>query len=221
MKSFRYKYGWDSREEWFLPDDELMMQNQFPIMDEQISSVLEHTPFVRTCIQAGGAFGMYPLRLSHYFDQVITFEPLLANLQCMAVNLNNVENVTVEEYALWNESDIDVKMAYSKPNKNSYGAHHVATTGVGQSVTTVTVDQYHLPTVDLLWLDVEGAEIFALQGAEKTIDACRPVVVVEQRQLRQMRQLGVTANDAVSWMRNHWKYKVVGNAAADIIMVPE
>ena len=41
MKTFEFEYPWTDRKEWFLPDDEEMMQGQFPILDEQIDYVLE------------------------------------------------------------------------------------------------------------------------------------------------------------------------------------
>lgn len=237
MKSFRHKYDWTIREEWFLPDEEEMMQGQFPILDEQIDCVLNTTRKYlhsrvglgecaqRTCVQAGGAFGMYPLRLSHHFQHVVTFEPLLANLQCMAVNLGDLSNVTVEEYPLWDEADVDLRMDYTiRRKKNSYGAHHVSyphqAPRHAQRVTTVTLDQYRLEDVDLIWLDIEGAEFRALKGACWTISKYKPVIVLEDRQFSQMRQYGVNKGDAIRWLRKAWDYKVVGKTAADTILVP-
>lgn len=224
MKSYRHKYYWDDREGWFLPDDEFMMQGQFPILDEQVEAATDAVAKAgkdippRTVVQAGGAFGIYPLALSHYFERVITFEPLMENLQCMAVNLGNQPNITVEEYALWHTRDIPLQMAYSKPVKNSYGAHHVGKSG--QHVTSVTIDQYELEDVDLIWLDVEGAELHAIQGADLTIQRCRPVIILEDRALRHMRELGVSQGQAVRHVCERWGYKPDGKTAADTILMP-
>jgi hypothetical protein len=53
-------------------------RGQFPILDEQIDAVLaaiekakgmtDANVHFRTCVQAGGAFGLYPIRLSYYFQ---------------------------------------------------------------------------------------------------------------------------------------------------------
>ena len=227
MKFWKRKYEWSPREDWALPDGEEMMQAQLDTcLDSQVEAVtaaLEPLLHPRTCVQAGGAFGLYPLALAQHFHRVITFEPLLANLQCMAANIAGCPNITVEEYPLWHTSNINMAMRYSKPVKNSYGAHHL-TSRFGrhvQSVTTVTIDQYSLHDVDLIWLDIEGSEIHALRGAEQTIARCKPVVVLEDRELRQMAELGTSKGEAVRWMKDHWKYKVVGQAAADTIMIPE
>jgi hypothetical protein len=40
----------------------------------------------------------------------------------------------------------------------------------------------YLPALDFLKLDVEGLEVFALEGAQKAIERYHPVVLVEQKQ---------------------------------------
>ena len=229
MKFWKHKYEWSNRDDWALPDDEHMMQAQLEkCLDSQVEDVTDAVAAAgkeippRTVIQAGGAFGLYPLAISRYFHRTITFEPLLENLQCMAVNIEGHPDITVEEYPLWHTSNIAMEMTYSKPVKNSYGAHHLrAGGGHGQSVTTVTIDQYALHDVDLIWLDIEGAEVHALRGAEKTIARCRPVVVVEDRALPHMRSaLDTAQGDAVRWMCDHWKYRKFGRTAGDMILVP-
>lgn len=232
MKFWHHKYAWDKRTDWALPNDEEMMQAQLvKCLDSQVDAVMkaiivskgwrDGAITFRTCVQAGGAFGLYPLALSTFFNHVITFEPLLENLQCMAVNIGSRPDITVEEYPLWHTSDRPMSMTYSKKVKNSYGAHHVGPSGSGQRVTTVTIDQYSLHDVDLIWLDIEGAELHALRGAEKTIARCRPVVVVEDRTLPQMRKMGTARGDAVRWMCDHWNYRrSPEHCAGDVILVP-
>ena len=171
MKAFEFDYPWTDRTEWFLPDEEFMMQGQFPILDEQIDTVLaairsRHPDLqLRTCVQAGGAFGLYPLRLADHFTKVWTFEPLMANLQCMAANLGSPGNVTVAATALWHE-EARLWMDYSKAVKNSYGAHHVSRSNTGgEMVEAEPLDLYELNDVDLIWLDIEGAEVYALMSS--------------------------------------------------------
>jgi FkbM family methyltransferase len=229
MKKFHHKYDWIDNCCWMLPDDEEMMQGQFPILDEQIDFVLGAMQRVRshtgsrpgrTCVQAGGAFGMYPLRLSYHFDKVYTFEPLLANLQCMAVNLGHQENVTVGTNALWH-APASLSMTYSKKVKNSYGAHHVSMKGVGESVDAYPLDDWELDKVDLIWLDIEGAEVFALIGAATTIRENRPVVVIEEhKHLPQHKELMVRLDSASSWLKRNG-YKEFGRTHGDLVFVPK
>jgi FkbM family methyltransferase len=220
MKLFEFEYPWTEKREWCLPDDEEMMQGQFPILDEQIDYVLERVKDRRVCVQAGGAFGLYPLRLADYFDKVWTFEPLMANLQCMAMNLGAKPNVTVSATALWHEEAL-LWMDYSKAVKNSYGAHHVSRNsyGGGEQVEAEPLDLYELKDVDLIWFDVEGAELYALMGALETIKRCQPVVVIEQRYLPQMQKLDVQPNSAELFLKQHG-YQNKGRTHGDSVYVP-
>ena len=46
----------------------------------------------RTAVQAGGNIGLWPRRLAHSFDRVITFEPDDISRECLACNVpSNVE----------------------------------------------------------------------------------------------------------------------------------
>lgn len=232
MKPYKYDYPWSERKEWFMPDGEEMMKGQFPILDEQINFVLEKArPYLhgrtplgqcaqRTCIQAGGAFGTYPLRLADHFEKVWTFEPLLANLQCMAANIGKHPDITVVPKALWSKHE-NLQMKYSKPVKNSYGAHHVSKTlGLGEMVEGIALDESDFEAVDLIWLDIEGAEVYALQGAADTIDRCRPVIVIEEaKHLPQHKELNVRLDSASQWLKLHG-YKEVGRTHGDLVFVP-
>ena len=226
MKPFYFEYPWTENTEWWLPDDEEMMQNQFKILDEQIDEVLDgiyHTKHAnqRTCIQAGGAFGMYPIRLAHHFEKVWTFEPLTANLECLRENMNQFDplNITVSPNPLWDIPGVKMSMDYAKPVKNSYGAHYLSHSERGEEVWTVTIDQHEIEDVDLIWLDVEGAERYVLEGGVATIAKYRPVVVIEQRQLPHMSHNSAKAASDIL-VRDHG-YEYYNRTHGDVIYLPK
>lgn len=234
MKTFHYQYDWIKNCCWRLPDGEEMMQNQFPIMEEQVQAVvkavIEHkSDQPRTVIQAGGAFGMYPLRLSYFFERVFTFEPLPANLECLWENIRKKqrsENIFVREYALWKHETM-LFMKYSKPVKNSYGAHHVSTTVNEEPVSATTIDTIYRETpilrdIDLIWLDIEGAELFALRGAESVLKEFRPVVVLEDHTLAHTkREFGINHTAARRYLEHEHGYKFHGLSHHDLIFLPQ
>ena len=47
------------------------------------------------------------------------------------------------------------------------------------SVLQVAIDDFELPRLDLLKIDVERMELEVLAGATRTLDRCRPVLIVE------------------------------------------
>jgi len=62
------------------------------------------------------------------------------------------------------------------------------------NVRKLMLDEYQLPRVDLIKLDIEGMELEALAGAQQTIERCRPIMLIEKikadaAQLRQWLQL--------------------------------
>ena len=48
------------------------------------------------------------------------------------------------------------------------------------NVRKLMLDEYNLPRVDFIKLDIEGMELEALQGASRTIDASRPIMLIEK-----------------------------------------
>jgi hypothetical protein len=64
---------------------------------------------------------------------------------------------------------------------NNMGAWHIESTGDERDTPLTTVDAEKFAGCDLLQLDIEGAEIEALQGARETIMEYRPVIIVEMK----------------------------------------
>ena len=47
-------------------------------------------------------------------------------------------------------------------------------------IRKVALDEFNLPRVDFIKLDVEGMELEALEGADKTIKSSRPILLIER-----------------------------------------
>jgi len=71
--------------------------------------------------------------------------------------------------------------------------------------------------VDLIKLDCEGYELFALQGAEGTIKQYRPTIIVEQKPGR-AQKFGLEQTQAVTYLEG-LGYRVVQVISGDYIMV--
>jgi FkbM family methyltransferase len=110
---------------------------------------------------------------------VYAFEPVPETSAHLEHNLaaNSITNVTVERLALYrDDGEITLALDESYP-----GGSHI---GEGTCrVTTVRLDSWaeshKLDRLDLLKLDVEGAEPAVLDGAEETLRRLQPLTVVE------------------------------------------
>lgn len=132
----------------------------------------------RTCIQAGGCFGVWPVHFAGMFQSVITFEPEPVNYKCLVQNTAHLTNVRCLNAALWSNATERVGLCLDRKMHNNSGAYFVA--GVGK-IPTATIDDLNVTDCDLLALDIEGAEYPAILGGAETIKRCRPVVVLEDK----------------------------------------
>lgn len=115
---------------------------------------------------------------------VFAFEPFPANRRRLEENirLNNLTNVTVEAFAITDHSGtLEVR------HPDADGTINFSLASPGHSlltVSTITLDEYitlrRLDRVDLIKIDIEGAEVMALRGAKKLLGSSRaPVLCCE------------------------------------------
>lgn len=80
----------------------------------------------------------------------------------------------------------------------------------GYSVQQTTVDalvqQFGLTRVDFLKIDTEGSELAVMQGAEHTVRAHQPVLVVELNPFCLWRYGRTVPQDVVAWMRERYEH---------------
>ena len=115
--------------------------------------------------------------------KVLAFEPQPLVAHCLATSLilNEVSNVRVLSVA------VSQRAGFAKMNFNAGGdAGNFGSTALsldGDIVPTIALDDMQIDRLALLKIDVEGHEWEIFQGAEGTIDACRPVVYFEAKRL--------------------------------------
>lgn len=163
-------------------------------------------------IQAGGNVGVFPRELAKYFKSVYTFEPDRANFDCLVKNCPE-DNISMYYAALGNNNK-KVRVGVSREDlKNNCGAYQVLGDG---EVQTIMIDDLNLKP-DLIYLDVEGYELMALQGAAKTIKKYHPVIVVENKKLPLM--YGIEPEEVIEYLVCMFNYKVAQKVQKDVILI--
>ena len=154
---------------WGGPKQDFEISHQFAVLN-----ACKHFDVV---VQAGGAAGMYPRLLAQRFKYVYTFEPHYINFHCLVHNCSPCPNVYKFQGALGNEN----KMVGLVCNNKNFGEAEIIESEADNdgAIPVFCIDQLNLFKCDLIWLDIEGYEIFALKGAVETIKKFKPTLVVE------------------------------------------
>ena len=186
---------------------------EFMRQAEDVDAAVELCTQRRTVVQAGGHVGAWARQLvARAFELVFVFEPSWANYKLLISNTGLF--TMVEPY----RGLLGAQRGYGSlcPGAKNSGAGHAAFDGRGP-LTVHTVDQFAFDDLDLLCLDVEGSELFALQGAEDTIARCKPVILYEER--GHGAKYGHTPQDIERWLTDHG-YKYARRVRKDRIWVP-
>lgn len=133
-------------------------------------------------ISAGANAGYYVKQFARKWGTVYTFEPDPINFMCLCLNTFSLPNVIKFQACLGAKHEL---VQLVNLHSDDIGGKHVSTiTTKGDNlaisgVPTMCIDDLNLTSCDLIQLDVEGYELFALQGAEQTIKQFRPLLCVE------------------------------------------
>ena len=139
--------------------------------------------------------------------QVHAFEPTPAVHRRLLENvaLNGLRQVVVHELAVADTAGSATM--YDLPGNsggNSLGRH--AASRVSYPVWTIRLDDYvrehAVPRVDLVKLDIEGAEVLALRGMEATLRRFRPHLLLEINP-KCLQRLGFTAAQVVATLHTY------------------
>lgn len=188
---------------WLKADDGAFVG---PLMDwvkSHKKTVQENCKNFGSVVMAGGNCGMYPLAYSKMFEFVYTFEPDVKNFHCLVLN-NQLPNVFKFNCALGAAPGL---CSLSRPHPNNFGMHSINPHSKVEHIPMVTLDSFEFENLGLIHLDVEGYEQNVLEGATKTIEKHRPMLLLER---------GNTYQPFLQSMN----YKHVGDSVADAIFLP-
>ncbi len=182
-------------EGWYLPVQENSVMKkissiraaldnpEYPIDDYQVElrdEALKQVKKFNTAVDMGAHVGIWSVALSKIFKKVQAFEINTEIIPCLNLNIKSrdIANVVIYPYGLGEkESSVDIHSSLKKT---------MATTVVPFSegkYQVKTLDSFKFKNVDFIKLDIEGYESFALLGSENTIKTCRPVILLEDKEL--------------------------------------
>lgn len=174
--------------EYFWPYiDRFSFDHQIKTYKPVIDEVSKNCKNFRTVLQAGGNCGIYTNEYARRFKNVYTFEPDMTNMKCLTLNCINSSNIVKFQACLGDEHSLT---SIQNPLElMDTGGIHVKTYNESSEkdmtvesekrIPILKIDDLSLEDLDLIHLDIEGYELYALRGGIETIEKFKPTIVLE------------------------------------------
>jgi FkbM family methyltransferase len=136
--------------------------------------------------------------------RVYSFEPEPDNFDLLTRNvaLNKYSNVTLEKKAVSDRAG-DARFYLSASNPGMHALHPQASPGVEIQVETITLDDYFSARdrrVDVIKMDIEGAELGALRGMEGLLHDNRRISLLTEFVPAHLRAAGSDPSDVLDFL---------------------
>ena len=202
---------------WFLPESDSyfskILSESGSFEPGRLDLALQFVKNFRVALDIGGHVGLRSRELAPRFVSVITFEPALANYQCLVENTSFMGNIMLHNVALGDRAT-EVAMMESTTRQGNSGSMFV-TRGTGTDMRTL--DSFSISGVDFCKIDVEGLEALVLKGGETTIRRDRPVILLEQKNFRDREgRMDVDYKEAATILES-WGAKCVERINNDLV----
>ena len=142
------------------------------------------------CIDAGAHIGYHTIYMSSIVQRVHAFECNNKTYEKLRKNIqsNKINNVNLYKYGLTDKKTNDIYIAFF--NQSNTGASGLSNNPMKtpeyfeplkkkQTVNMMTIDDLNLSKLDFIKIDVEGYERKVIDGAMKTINKYKPIILME------------------------------------------
>jgi FkbM family methyltransferase len=159
-------------------------------------------------LDIGGNYGWYSLNIAKRFPNttIHAFEPITYTYNIFEENikLNNFSNINVYNIGIGKENSV-LEFNY---NPDRSGATSLSNLLERENVEKIRCDvrildefvaEKNINRIDFIKIDIEGAELFALQGAKKVLQQFQPKLFVEMLR-KWSAKFNYHPNDIISYM---------------------
>ena len=159
----------------------------------------------------GGNIGQMALLFSKYAGKVYTFEPIPAVAERIEKNikLNHLESkIILSRVALTNFKG-QIKFGLPPDSNRGTGSTVITESSKNNTieVEATTLDdfilQHGIQDIDLIKMDIEGAELFALKGMKSILSKTKKPIIILEMTLAMMKQAGYGPNELMSFLQQY------------------
>lgn len=194
---------------------------------------LKRTEKAKTIIDIGANVGYYSLIASKNIQQnkgtIYAFEPVSKNFARLNENilLNKIDCIICYKKAVSNEN---ASIKINVGNDQNWGMSsinsHNHLSSESEIVQCETLDSFcksvNISRVDLIKIDVEGAELNVLKGMQKIIEIYKPEIMIEVSD-QHLNKQNVSSQDVFNffWERGYKSYQIIRNGKLQLINEPK
>ena len=170
--------------ELFVPELEIKNIQQHKVMyDKKQTDLVTKLAKDKTVLDIGANIGYMSVVMGKVAKLIHAFEPDPDNLKILLKNLeyHNITNYRAYQYAVSNTHLSETDLYHCEFN---HGMHRIYSSQWCNKnnkirVPTIKIDEIIKDPVDFIKLDVEGSELKALKGMEKTLLKYHPTLMME------------------------------------------
>lgn len=148
----------------------------------KVAKCVALSPTWNTALDIGAHVGAVSIYLARKFERVIAFEAVPSTFEFLRRNTGDLANVTSLNIAAGPASGEIYLSHYPHHGQLSHiaGDTEVPKTLRVGPIPVQTIDSLDLADVSFIKIDVEGYELPVLEGAQSTVERCRPLILIEQ-----------------------------------------
>jgi len=164
-----------------------------------------------TCIDVGGNIGFYTLTLdkalTNIEHKIHCFEPNPSTIEYLEKNLldNPTTNVQIIPMGLSNKEGT-FTLRYNLKNTGTASFYRTNSDGKSVEINVTTLDKYctekGIDNVDIIKVDIEGAELDFLKGSASIINKSKNVIIIMEIVEENCLSAGYTSKDLFEYVVN-------------------
>lgn len=171
----------------------------------RLKTTLEYVKNFHTAIDGGAHQGIWTKYLQTKFKEVYAFEPEPRNYSILETVADNPINMALGNKGGW------IKLL---PGPENTGQYYIDPEYNKGEIEMAPLDLWGFDSVGFIKLDVEGYELFVLQGAIETIMNSKPVILFEDNGLSE--KYNVKLGDAGKFLES-LGYKFIRKMGKDYL----
>lgn len=159
---------------------------------EELSLLKKYLKKDAVVFDVGANTGHHALFFSRFAKQVYAFEPYdqVADIMRSRIEYNQIKNISIYNFGLGKQDQL---LDFFAPQGTNKGAGSFVSSELRENIGKLQIKKgdsivqgLNLSSLDLIKIDVEGAEVDVIEGLADSIKKFRPVIFVEMNSVSQL-----------------------------------